>query len=177
MPEFWNGDLNYLLGISKILGFSIVVRLRGKPFPGRPTAEPRLAGLPSTSISEAKWLHTQLVVAVPWCFQRKGQQPIHWSTGPGEGPPLGPIGDLVFSDLRFAFHELRWSLLKRAGVYSAEDGVTLDQLREVQAGQRGHQGSNLGISGNQTWLGNLEAMELSRKTIELLPGDLPASFD
>lgn len=40
-----------------------------------------LAGLPSTSISEAKW----------------------------------------------------WSLLKRAGVYSAEDGVTLDQLREVQA--------------------------------------------
>lgn len=26
-----------------------------------------------------------------------------------------------------------WGLLKRAGVYSAEDGVTLDQLREVQA--------------------------------------------
>ena len=95
-------------------------------------------------------------------FQRKGKQPIHWSTGPGEhvmdiGTPAsffrgccfprkigacklqraahtalyGPM-DLVHQ-LRFAFHELRWSLLKRAGVYSAEDGVTLDQLREVQA--------------------------------------------
>ena len=47
---------------------------------------------------------------------------------------LGPIGDLLWFFPTFASLSLRWSLLKRAGVYSAEDGVTLDQLREVQAG-------------------------------------------